>query len=226
MPVLVVYNIPQRDCGSYSAGGAASPADYRAWIGEVARGLGQARVALILEPDALAGIGCLSPSDQQTRIALLAQATRTLTAADPYASVYLDAGHSAWEPARVMVKRLLAAGVSGARGFSLNVSNFNTTAAEVAYGQRLLAGLGSGHGFVIDTSRSGNGPAPANAWCNPGGRALGQAPQAAPSLPGVDALLWVKAPGESDGTCNGGPQAGDWWPDYALGLAHRAGWTG
>jgi hypothetical protein len=30
------------------------------------------------------------------------------------------------------------------------------------------------------------------------------------------------APGESDGTCNGGPAAGQWWADYALGLAKRA----
>ena len=37
-----------------------------------------------------------------------------------------------------------------------------------------------------------------------------------------DALYWIKAPGESDGSCNGGPTAGVWWPQYALGLAQRA----
>ncbi len=31
--------------------------------------------------------------------------------------------------------------------------------------------------------------------------------------------LWIKRPGESDGDCKGGPKAGDWWPEYALGLA-------
>jgi endoglucanase len=40
----------------------------------------------------------------------------------------------------------------------------------------------------------------------------------------VDGLLWIKAPGESDGSCNGGPSAGTWWPEYALGLAERAAW--
>ncbi|MYV59291.1 endoglucanase, partial [Streptomyces sp. SID4931] len=35
----------------------------------------------------------------------------------------------------------------------------------------------------------------------------------------VDAYLWIKRPGESDGDCKGGPKAGDWWPEYALGLA-------
>jgi cellulase/cellobiase CelA1 len=34
--------------------------------------------------------------------------------------------------------------------------------------------------------------------------------------------FWIKRPGESDGTCNGGPPAGQWWADYALGLAQRA----
>jgi len=32
----------------------------------------------------------------------------------------------------------------------------------------------------------------------------------------------VKHPGESDGTCNGGPTAGTFWTDYAIGLAQRA----
>jgi endoglucanase len=36
----------------------------------------------------------------------------------------------------------------------------------------------------------------------------------------VDAYLWVKRPGESDGACgNGAPKVGVWWPDYALDLA-------
>lgn len=37
----------------------------------------------------------------------------------------------------------------------------------------------------------------------------------------VDAYLWIKAPGESDGSCNGAPAAGIWMPEYALGLALR-----
>ena len=228
LPVLVLYNIPHRDCGSFSAGGAGSPADYRAWINLVAKGLGHSRVALVLEPDALSGMDCLSPEDQQTRQTLIAESVSTLKAADPQAAIYIDAGNSTWQPADVMVKRLLAAGASRARGFSLNVSNFNPTPDEVAYGQKILAGLGQGHGFLIDTSRNGNGAAAqgADAVCNPDGRALGHLPQAAPKLSGVDALFWIKTPGQSDGTCNGGPPAGMWWPDYALGLAQRAGLVG
>jgi endoglucanase len=38
----------------------------------------------------------------------------------------------------------------------------------------------------------------------------------------LDAYLWVKVPGESDGPCNGGPPAGSWWQEYALEIASNA----
>ncbi|MEU7069587.1 glycoside hydrolase family 6 protein [Streptomyces narbonensis] len=38
--LLVLYDIPHRDCGRHSAGGAADPAAYRAWVDAVARGTG------------------------------------------------------------------------------------------------------------------------------------------------------------------------------------------
>ena len=34
--------------------------------------------------------------------------------------------------------------------------------------------------------------------------------------PLVDGYLWLKRPGESDGACNGGPKAGDFWTDRAI----------
>ena len=40
--------------------------------------------------------------------------------------------------------------------------------------------------------------------------------------PLVDAFLWIKTPGESDGTCSGGPAAGKWWGEYALGSCRGA----
>ncbi len=35
-------------------------------------------------------------------------------------------------------------------------------------------------------------------------------------------FLWIKHPGESDGTCDGGPGAGQWFMDYALELVRDA----
>ena len=75
----------------------------------------------------------------------------------------------------------------------------------------------------MDTSRNGRGAAPGGAWCNPPGRLLGAAPTASTGNPLIDGYLWIKRPGESDGTCNGGPPAGTWWPAYALELALNAG---
>jgi endoglucanase len=218
MPVFVVYDIPERDCSGYSGGGAPSPAAYRTWIRHFTAGVGTGRAAVVLEPDALALLDCLSAADQQTRLSLLRFAVRTLTS-HPRTAVYLDAGHSGWIAADQMAQRLRAADVADARGFSLNVSNFDRTSVERSYGHDLVSRLGGKH-FVVDTSRNGLGST--GEWCNPAGRALGQRPTARTGDPAVDAFLWIKRPGESDGTCNGGPPAGQFWSDYAVGLAERA----
>ena len=80
--------------------------------------------------------------------------------------------------------------------------------------------------FVIDTSRNGSGPytGPLTPqWCNPPGRALGAAPTTRTGDRSVDALLWIKYPGASDGSCRPGePPAGAWWPEYALGLVRAS----
>lgn len=220
--VFVVYGIPIRDCGGYSRGGLDTPAGYRAWIDGIARGVGRSRAVVIIEPDALASMDCLTSAAQSQRTALLAYAVDRLSAGGN-ASVYLDAGNARWKPASVMAKRLRAAGVQRARGFSLNVSNFDTTPSEIAYGKQIGLALGVPTPFVVDTSRNGRGPYPGPlGWCNPPGRGLGTAPTTRHADPLVDALLWVKTPGNSDGYCRNGPSAGTWWQSYALGLARNA----
>jgi endoglucanase len=97
--------------------------------------------------------------------------------------------------------------------------------------------------FVIDTSRNGQGPwsPPAGEfpdpqeWCNPPDRGVGTRPTAATGDALIDAFLWIKVPGESDGECLRGtdgpedpvrgtvdPPAGTWFPDVALELARNA----
>src|SRR5687768_404139 len=53
VPVLVAYNIPFRDCAQFSAGGATSVAEYKAWIDGFAAGIGNSTAVVILEPDGL-----------------------------------------------------------------------------------------------------------------------------------------------------------------------------
>jgi endoglucanase len=223
VPVVVAYDLPNRDCGQYSAGGQASPELYRKWIHDFAKAAGPFRMIVVLEPDALPQLTkCLSPADQQVRLGLLKEAIDTLTATAGV-SVYLDAGHAKWIPALEMAKRLIAAGIADADGFSLNVSNYVGTEENIAYGHALSAATGGKH-FIVDTSRNGNGPTADAQWCNADGRALGLAPTTATGDPLVDAFFWVKPPGESDGTCSGGPKAGEFWPEAALGMAKRAKW--
>ncbi|HMO00706.1 MAG TPA: glycoside hydrolase family 6 protein [Miltoncostaeaceae bacterium] len=219
-PVLVAYNIPHRDCGLHSSGGASDGRAYRAWIAQMARGIGGAPAIVILEPDALAGMGCLPRRLRTERTTLIREAVDILSAL-PQTVVYIDAGNPGWMPPARIAKRLRAAGVAGARGFSVNVSGFATTGRSLAFGRAVSARTG-GARFVVDTSRNGLGPPPSGEWCNPPDRALGPTPTAVTGEPLADGLLWVKRPGESDGTCNDGPPAGTFWPEYALGLARRA----
>ena len=150
----------------------------------------------------------------------------------PETSVYLDAGNVSWvEDLPVLADALRASGVDRAEGFSLNVANFEPTDETAEYGLALSRELEEGappgeetaH-VVIDTSRNGAGPLPEGGpdeerWCNPPGRELGEPPTTSTDLPRVDALLWIKQPGDSDGTCRGGPPAGEWWPEAAQDLA-------
>ncbi|MFD6529749.1 glycoside hydrolase family 6 protein [Streptomyces sp. NPDC060184] len=98
--------------------------------------------------------------------------------------------------------------------------------------------------FMVDTSRNGKGPwtpqpgaysGDPETWCNPPGRGIGPRPTADTGVPLVDAYLYVKTVGESDGSCTrntGGtidpeygvvdPAAGVWWPEQAHELARNA----
>lgn len=99
--------------------------------------------------------------------------------------------------------------------------------------------------FVVDTSRNGQGPwTPTMSypdpqdWCNPPDRGLGYLPTVNTGVPLLDAYLWIKIPGESDGECTRGmgpggttvdpewglidPRAGAWFPEMALDLVHNA----
>ncbi|MGA4849041.1 glycoside hydrolase family 6 protein [Streptomyces sp. G5(2025)] len=222
--LLVLYNIPHRDCGQYSGGGAADGDAYRAFVDQVARGIGDRRATVILEPDAVLHMvdNCTPEQFHEERYDLLRGAIEKLKSLKN-TKVYLDAGNAGWQNPDSLWEPLKRSGVEQADGFSVNVSNFQTTEASTEFGKRLSAKIG-GKPFVIDTGRNGKGPYDKgkDPWCNPPGRALGETPTTKTDDPLVDAYLWIKRPGESDGTCRGGPKAGEWWPEYALGLVRNA----
>ncbi|MFJ4081898.1 glycoside hydrolase family 6 protein [Streptomyces iakyrus] len=96
--------------------------------------------------------------------------------------------------------------------------------AQAFRNQLVSAGFNSNIGMLIDTSRNGWGGAArptgpgattsvdtyvdggrydrrfnAGNWCNQSGAGLGERPQASPAT-GIDAYVWMKPPGESDGS--------------------------
>ena len=292
-PVFVLYNIPGRDCGSYSAGGAENTAVYEAWVRAVATGIGDRQAVVLVEPDSLANLpsDCGYPATVNAtqltadRYAQINYAVTTLEI-QPQTLVYLDAGSSLWRAVGDIAVRLATAGVAHAQGFFSNVSNFRLsnyethfdtwvseclafaanpaeggwrlgnysycasqyysplgtvdptdiatwTYSDQWYTQNLGTATPATH-FVVDTSRNGQGPlvagiyaaAPFNqaaatvqtisngSWCNPPDRGLGQPSTARTSVPLLDAYLWVKTPGQSDGTCDAAGGARAW--DFSL----------
>ncbi|MCA5922455.1 glycoside hydrolase family 6 protein [Curtobacterium oceanosedimentum] len=214
-PVFVLYNVPDRDCGNYSRGGTEDDA-YLPWVRSAVRAMAGSHAVVLVEPDAIAQIErCDRLRDG--RLPLLRKAVDALTGHG--LTVYLDGGNENRVPVATMGDRLRQAGVDEVQGFFTNVSNFYRVDQERAYADELADAIGGDPHFVIDVSRNGQGWR--GTWCNPEGAGLGQDPRVTGGTTRMDALLWVKTPGLSDGTCNGGPAAGQWWESYALALVER-----
>jgi len=220
---VVVYGLPERDCGGLSAGGLDTE-DYAEWtraIGSALRDAADTAPIVILEPDSLA----LAPEcgNVAERVEQLSGAVQAIAAESTW--IYVDGGHSNWLPPAEMAGLIdqvdrASRGDSGGgiRGFVTNVSNYEATEDEVAYAHDVAARLDGLHA-IIDTGRNGAGSI--GQWCNPSGRLVGDAGGSIGDDV-VDTNLWIKPPGESDGECNGGPVAGAWWPQAAVELTREA----
>jgi endoglucanase len=222
VPVMIAYNIPYRDYGAvHSEGGLATKDAYRRWIRDAYAGIGDHAAVVVLEPDALPGVSKLPPNLAAERMELLNDAVRVMRQ-NPKIAVYIDSGHAAWLKPEEIAERLIKAGVEHASGFSINTSNYRTTEECLQYGNAVSKLIGGKH-FVIDTSRNGAGPFESKVeeetWCNPPNRKLGKPPTTETGDPVCDGFLWLKRPGESDGECNGGPKAGVFWMEQAMGYA-------
>ncbi|GGM45504.1 glucanase [Micromonospora sonchi] len=222
IPILVVYNIPNRDCSNHSGGGAPNHTAYRQWVDQVAAGLGGRAATIILEPDVLPIMTSCMDAGQQAEVrASMAYAGKALKRGSSAAKVYYDIGHGGWLAPGEAAARLNAADIANsADGISVNVSNYRRSADEVSYAKQIIAATGNSRlKAVIDTSRNGNGPAGAE-WCDPPGRAIGTPSTTATGDSAIDAFLWVKLPGEADGCI---AAAGQFVPQRAYDLAVAAG---
>jgi endoglucanase len=224
VPILVTYNIPGRDCGDYSNGGAADTAAYHTWIKDFAAGIGDAEVVVILEPDALWMTVAKKCDAVKNNLGTLKYAVEALKK-QAHAHVYIDAG-MAGTPGDI-AGGLKQAGIYAADGFALNTSDSYDNQSSASRGHDISKALGGKVRFVIDTSRNGTGRAKdqkiSDPWCNPKGLGLGKIATGNTGLDRVDAFLWIKRPGQSDGDCNrNNPDAGDWFEARALEMAKNA----
>jgi endoglucanase len=221
-----VYNCPNRDLGSHSAGGLDAQA-YPGWIRKIAAGIDRFCI-VYLEPDAIPMADRMSVAAREERYALLRDAGKVLT--DAGAWVYFDAGGSNWVPVDSLVPRLKACGVEQVRGFCLNIAHFQNEGAERRYAAGIRLALPRAF-YAIDTRGAGQGPPddqagvhPDRAWLNPLERVgLGERPLVVPGGVGYDLRTWAKGPVSSDGSLEPGePPAGAAHPAHAIRMWNRA----
>ncbi|KAK1981264.1 1, 4-beta cellobiohydrolase [Colletotrichum cereale] len=178
----------------------------------------------------------------------------------PNVAMYLDGGHAGWlgwtanlPPAAQMYAKVYkdAGSPKALRGLVTNVANYNAwsvssppsyTQGNSNYDEKhyiealgpLLAAQGWDAKFIVDQGRSGKQPTGQEAWgdwCNAVGTGFGLRPTTNTGSSLVDAFVWVKPGGESDGTSNTSaarydlncgkndalkpaPEAGTWFQAY------------
>jgi endoglucanase len=186
---------------------AAEIDDYKRWIGEFAAGIGGARVALLLQPDMPFTL-CL-PHKSTVDLNLIDWTVRQFSPL-PHTTVYIDAGAADWQTPAAMASMLKRAGVARARGFALNLTHYDSTPRQVAYGKKIVnelarRGVRNVH-FTVNTAQNGR-PFTTQAHMHEfkvaavcrtrSSRAcvtLGQPPTTNTGIASVDGYLWLGRP--------------------------------
>ncbi|KAG6170348.1 hypothetical protein E4U11_002689 [Claviceps purpurea] len=187
----------------------------------------------------------------------------------PNVAMYLDAGHAGWlgwpanqdSAAQLFAKVYKDAGSpSSLRGLVTNVANYNGwdtatppryTKGNAIYDEKhyihALSPLLERHGwagarFITDQGRAGRQPTGQTSWshwCNAKGTGFGLRPSANTGDALLDAFVWVKPGGESDGTSKTSsrrydyhcgfedalkpaPEAGEWFHEHFVQLLRNA----
>ena len=136
----------------------AEQRSYKQWTNRFAAAVGNARVALILQPDG--PFALCAPGGSQLPSHLIRYAARRFSAL-PRTSVYIDAGASDWpkdRPAEA-ARFLMPAGIQYVRGFALNSTHYESNDHNIYFGTRLVNALARrgvpGKHFVVNTAQNG-----------------------------------------------------------------------
>jgi len=154
---------PREESGRGTPLSRAEQQDYRAWVDQVAAAIGDARVAMVLEPDL--GLDAIpnDPHDKRTadpatRLGLVRYAAQRFGALKN-TTVYLDASDADWLSVAKEVPLLEAAGIQYVRGIALGATHYSSVGDNIEYGATLVralaqAGYRDKH-IVIDTADNG-----------------------------------------------------------------------
>jgi len=258
--VFLLYMIPTRDCNSQASAGGASGLDvYKGYVDDISntiRSYPNTNVVMVVEPDTLGNL--VTGTSEACKNVHTLHKNALSYAVDVFGSmdnvsVYLDAAHGMWlseyaDETAAVIREILDNAPNGKiRGFSTNVSNYQPIYTEYEYYLRLtesLKALGvTGMHFILDTGRNGvdvyESFGQTKTWCNYIGTGLGERPKGNPDadMPLIDAYMWLKTPGEADGSAVGdradpvcaredslqlSPDAGSWFHDYFVQLLENA----
>ncbi|KAE9186730.1 hypothetical protein PF005_g20734 [Phytophthora fragariae] len=207
---VVVCGLPNKDCDAgYSNGNGTvkTGADYEEFITNLTTLVGNRKVLYVLEPDAvglIANKGCAVEYGYQSNLSMAI----SLLSDNPNAEIYLDVGFWTLERSDTadivaqIVKELAQAG--RIKGIALNTSNYRSTTqiAELCANFQTAVGSTDIH-CVVDTSRNFQEFANASSteWCNVRKAGIGAPPTNITDMGNIDYLVYVKPPGDSDGTC-------------------------
>ncbi|OWZ20518.1 Glycoside hydrolase [Phytophthora megakarya] len=216
---VVVYGIPKKDCNAgYSSGGSVSnTADYKKFLSELTTAVGKRKVLYVVEPDALGLLaeegGCGSSAGYLENLKVAVEAL----SANTNAELYVDVGYWTleYEAQRskvvTIVKDLAKSGTL--KGITINTSNYRSTSQITELCKNFQTAMGSTTmSCVADTSRNYVSPTTTD-WCNVLEAGIGYPPTSETNVTNLDYFMWIKPPGESDGTCSGGPAAGGFFKE-------------
>lgn len=202
VPIIVLYDIPNRDLGSHSGGGQPNINAWTNWVKKVSNEIGDTQTAVIMEPDALAHIEGKGGTD---RIEGMAEALKILDS-NKNTMVYVDIGHPDFRANGKAKELQEAAKKKGTtiEGLAVNVSNFYGTERSANYGKEVSRQIGIEPRIMVDVARNGADKMPSG-WCNPAGQKLGKTNDRIFDPNNDVEQAFIKVPGQSDGNCGIAP---------------------
>ncbi|MGB0096339.1 MAG: glycoside hydrolase family 6 protein [Solirubrobacteraceae bacterium] len=189
----------------------------------------QTPAVLLLELDAIGSSACMAHNGALGRWESDIRYEINQVSSLPHTVVYVEGGSSDANGVRYTARALNVVGIRKIRGFFTNDTHNQWTINEIHWAQAISRRTGGAH-IIVNTATNGRGPLlnpnPATQGnedlCNAPGRGIGPRPTVHTGCRNVDGFLWTGPPGNSSGSCRGGPAAGTFWLARALALAARA----